>query len=33
MPGPKEPTTDQMNNALEPIVKDIRQLKHGEFSN
>ncbi|KAG6883506.1 hypothetical protein C0992_008596 [Termitomyces sp. T32_za158] len=29
MPGPMEPTTAQLNNALEPDVKEIRQLKRG----
>jgi hypothetical protein len=31
MPGPTEPTTEQMNNALQPVVKELRQLKQGLF--
>ncbi|RDB30064.1 hypothetical protein Hypma_014106 [Hypsizygus marmoreus] len=29
MPGPREPTAEQLNNALEPMVKEFKQLKQG----
>ncbi|KAF9461452.1 hypothetical protein BDZ94DRAFT_1371533 [Collybia nuda] len=29
MPGPKEPNTEQLNNALEPDVRELKQLKNG----
>jgi hypothetical protein len=31
MPGPTEPTTEQMNNAFQSIVKELRQLKQVSF--
>ncbi|KAF9254739.1 hypothetical protein L218DRAFT_885652, partial [Marasmius fiardii PR-910] len=32
MPGPYEPTPDQLNNLLEPSVKEMRLLKNGQCS-
>lgn len=32
MPGPHEPNTDQLNNCLEPDVREFKQLKRGMFS-
>ncbi|RXW16337.1 hypothetical protein EST38_g9512 [Candolleomyces aberdarensis] len=29
MPGPSEPTNDQLNNVLEYIVEDVAKLKNG----
>ena len=29
MPGPSEPTTEQMSHCLEPSTKEMAQLKNG----
>lgn len=31
IPGPKEPSVDQINHVIEPIVRDLLALEEGEF--